>query len=162
NAQYHTGTINKNAVSAALGWTIPVTPATGTAPAIATWTKPANVPYLNLFCDPSQFVCNSPTTLGYVTGYRRLTEAMSVEEKGIRADGPLFDVPAGQVKAAVGAVYDSFNVTFVRANTTGGTLVFNPSVDSEPYNVWATFAQLNVPIFGDNFSFPGLRRFDLE
>jgi iron complex outermembrane receptor protein len=87
---------------------------------------------------------------------------MSVEEKGIRADGPLFDLPGGQVKAAIGGVYDSMNVTFVRANTTGGTLVFNPSFDSEPYNVWAGFVQVNVPIFGDNFNFPGFRRFDLE
>ena len=48
------GTINKAAVSAALGWTITSTPPAGTTPAIATWTKPANVPYLNLFCDPTR------------------------------------------------------------------------------------------------------------
>src|SRR4030095_16058307 len=47
------GTTNKAAVSAALGWTIGSTLAVGSTPAIATWTKPANVPYLNLVCDPT-------------------------------------------------------------------------------------------------------------
>src|SRR6266446_1392508 len=60
------GSVNKLAVSAALGWTIPVTASVGTKPAIATWTKPASVPYLNLFCDPRAVHCNSPTTLAYV------------------------------------------------------------------------------------------------
>ena len=48
----NTNDVIKAAVSAALGWTIPVTPAGGTTPTVGTWTKPANVPYLNLFCDP--------------------------------------------------------------------------------------------------------------
>src|SRR5262249_1825503 len=38
-----TNVVNKNAVSAALGWTIPVTAAQGTTPAIATWTKASNI-----------------------------------------------------------------------------------------------------------------------
>jgi hypothetical protein len=37
-------TINKNAVSAALGWTLP-RPRPAATPGIATWTKPGNVPY---------------------------------------------------------------------------------------------------------------------
>jgi hypothetical protein len=57
------GTVNKNAVSAALGWTIGTTGASGTTPAIATYTKPASVPYLNLFCDATVNKCNSDTTL---------------------------------------------------------------------------------------------------
>ena len=66
-----TSVVNKNAVSAALGWTIGATPApvgNGTAPGLGTWTKPANVPYLNLFCDATSFKCNSDTTLAYVSG----------------------------------------------------------------------------------------------
>src|SRR4029077_14696782 len=53
----HSNAVNKNAVSAALGWTIGATAAIGTTPAIATWTKPATVPYMNLLCDPQQFAC---------------------------------------------------------------------------------------------------------
>jgi iron complex outermembrane receptor protein len=162
SVQYHTGTVNVNAVSAALGWTIPASLGVGTSPGIATWTKPGAVPYLNLFCDPRAVQCNSPTTLSYVTGYRRLTEQFWVDEKGAKFDGPLFDVPAGQVKAAVGATYTSFDVNFVRLNTTGGALLQPMSVDAEPYRVWAGFAQVNIPVFGDNFNFPLFRRLDLE
>ena len=68
------GTVNKNAVSAALGWTIGTTGPTGSTPGIGTWTKPANVPYLNLFCDPLAYQCNSPTTLNYVEGIRNFNE----------------------------------------------------------------------------------------
>ncbi len=162
NVRYENATINKNAVSAALGWTIGTTAASGTTPAIATWTKPASVPYMNLFCDATAFQCNSPTTLNYVTGFRGLDERVSLDEKGVKFDGPLFDLPAGQVKAAVGGTYTSFNVKFVRGQNTGSTLILPFIVDSEPYNVWAGFAQVNVPVFGDKFSFPLLRKLELE
>ena len=78
NVRYESATINKNAVSAALGWTLAATPASGTAPGIATWTKPATVPYLNLFCDPTAIQCNSPIALNYVTGFRGLNERVSL------------------------------------------------------------------------------------
>jgi iron complex outermembrane receptor protein len=162
NVRYENGTINKNAVSAALGWTLPATPPTGTTPGIATWTKPGSVPYINLFCDASAIQCNSPATLAYVTGFRGLNEKVWLDEKGAVFDGPLFDLPAGQVKAAIGGTYTSFNVNFVRAQNTGGTLILPQVSDAEPYNVWAGFVQVNVPVFGDNFNFPVFRRFDLE
>ncbi len=62
--------VNQSAVSAALGWTIPAGFAIGTSPAVSTWTRPATIPYLNLFCDPRAFTCNSPSTLQYITGHR--------------------------------------------------------------------------------------------
>ena len=91
---------NKNAVSAALGWTIAPATVFGTGPAFGTWTKPGFVPYLNLFCDPSQFQCNSQTTLNYISGYRSFNERFWINEKGVKADGPLFDLPGtGDVPA---------------------------------------------------------------
>ena len=162
NVQYHTGTVNRNAVSAALGWTIGATLASGTAPGIATWTRPAAVPYLNLFCDATTLQCNSPATLNYVTGYRKVAEQMWVDEKGAKFDGPLFDVPAGQVKMAAGATYTTVAFSFLRANNTGGSLALPIQVASDPYNVWATFAQVNIPVIGESNQFPLFRRLDLE
>jgi hypothetical protein len=158
NVRYEAATINKNAVSAALGWTINAALASGTAPGIATWTRPANVPYLDLFCDPTAVQCNSPTTLNYVTGFRGLNERVSIDERGVKFDGPLFELPAGQIKAAVGGNYVSFNVNFVRAQNTGGSLILPTIVDAEPYNVWAGFAQVNVPVFGANYNIPLFRK----
>jgi len=162
NVRYENATVNRNAVSAALGWTIAATPASGTAPGIATWSKPSAVPYMNVFCDTAAIQCNSPVTLNYVTGFRGLDERVSLDEKGTKFDGPLFGVPAGQVKAAIGATYTNFNVKFVRAQNTGGSLILPTIVDSEPYNVWAGFVQLNIPVFGDDFNFPLFRKLDLE
>jgi iron complex outermembrane recepter protein len=96
--QYIAHAINAPAVKVALGNTV------------GGVSKPASIPYLNLFCDPQAFQCNSPTTLAYISGQRSVGDKYSIEEKGARFDGPLFDLPAGQVKAAIGGTYESDNV----------------------------------------------------
>ena len=155
--------VNKNAVSAALGWTIlPVAPS-GSAPAFGSFTRPAAVPYLNLFCDPTEFQCNSQTTLNYIAGFRSLNEKFWINEKGIKADGPLFDLPGGTVKMAIGADLSSYRFNYISQDNTGThDLTINPVIDPESRTVWATFAQLNIPVFGDNNALPGLRKLDLE
>ncbi len=158
----NTNDVIKQAVSAALGWTIPVTPAGGTTPAVATWTKPANVPYLNLFCDPLAYQCNSPTTLNYLSGIAETNEWFHVRERGIKADGPLFDLPAGTVKMAVGANYTTYDfiITQTQTNPTNPTVTITQ--DPQGREVWATFAQLNIPIFSEQNALPLLRRFEFE
>ena len=159
-----TGVVNKNAASAALGWTIGTTPASGTTPAIATWTKPASVPYLNVFCDATQFKCNSDTTLGYIASTSRsYNEKFWINEKGAKADGPLFDLPGGTVKAAVGATFTSFHFNIVNLiSTNAPTLILPYQQDPEARQVWAVFTQVNVPVFGEMNSLPGLRRLEFE
>src|SRR5215471_7667951 len=154
---------NPNAVSAALGWTIGAGIANGTSPAVATWTKPANVPYLNLFCDPRVYTCNSGTTIDYVTGIRSFSSNYWINEKGIQADGPLFALPAGDVKAAIGSSYTSHTFFFsVYDSTSSPSLVVPMPSEAGHKQVWAVFTQVNIPIFGDNFNFPGMRKLDLE
>ncbi|MEA2824922.1 MAG: iron complex outerrane recepter protein [Alphaproteobacteria bacterium] len=155
--------VNANAVSAALGWTIASGLATGTSPAIASWTRPATVPYLNLFCDARTIQCNSPTTLNYVTGVRSFTSDYWVNEKGITFDGPLFALPAGEVKAAVGANYTVHTFFFkVYDSTSSPSLLVPTFTDARHKTVWATFAQINVPVIGDANALPGVRKLDLE
>jgi len=149
---------NPSAISIALGNTVQGV------------SKPSGLPYLNLFCDPTAFKCNSPQTLSYIAAQRILGDIYQISETGGRFDGPLFDLPGGQVKAAVGGLYESDNVLAYTANNAGevpfaGSTVQAPLTqvnDSEPYNVWAEFAQLDIPIFGDNFNLPLVRRLDLE
>jgi len=158
-----TGVVNKNAVSAALGWTIPASGAQANFPGIATWTRPPTVPYLNLFCDPTQFACNSPTTLNYMTGVRSFDERYGINEKGIKADGPLFSLPAGDVKAAIGANYTTSAFSFVTFDNTGAPSLILPRLtDNLHRQVWAVFTQVNVPIFGEANAIPGFRRLDIE
>jgi len=156
-------TANPNAVSAALGWTMPAGMAIGTSPAIGTWTKPATIPYLNLFCDPRAYKCNSQATINYITGDRHFTSNYWINEKGANFDGPLFALPGGEVRAAVGANYTSYHFLFtVYDSTSSPTLLATPLADNENKQVWATFAQLNVPIFGDANAIPGFRKLEVE
>ena len=154
--------LSKSAVSAALGWTIPATGVSGTTPATATWTKPANVPYLNLFCDPRIYQCNSSNTLRYISGTNETLEYLSLREYGIKADGPLFDLPGGTVKMAIGATYSTYS--FLVTETVSGAT--NPTVsiiqDPRSRRVWATFAQVNIPVFSDQNAIPLIRRFEFE
>lgn len=155
--QYYLQFVNSNYASNALGNVV-----NGNA-------KPASIPYLNVFCDPTQFQCNSPATINYITATRHLGDIYSIEEKGGRFDGPLFDLPGGQIKAAVGGSYELDNVLGIQANSvsvpTTGTAsppTIAPLIDPEPYTVWAGFAQIDIPVFGDNFNLPLVRKLDLE
>ena len=63
---------------------------------------------------------------------------MHVRERGIKADGPLFDLPGGTVKMAIGANYTTYNFliqqtqTRVRANP-----IVNIVQDPRGRDVWA-------------------------
>jgi outer membrane receptor protein involved in Fe transport len=154
--------VGQAAVSAALGWTLPATPASGTAPAIATWTKPANIPYLNLFCDPHAYTCNSPTTLNYLNGIESLDEHMHLRERGIKADGPVFDLPGGTVKMAIGATMTTYNYLVTRTSTNATNPTVSIIQDPRSRDVWAAFTQLNIPVFSDQNALPLLRGLEFE
>jgi outer membrane receptor protein involved in Fe transport len=128
-------------------------------------TKPASVPYLNVFCDPTAFQCNSPTTLGYIAATSTVGARYSIDEKGARFDGTLFSLPGGNVKAAVGGLYDGDYVYGFNGNnqaTPGNLVPLQLLADPEPYHIWAEFTQVDIPVFGDNFNIPLVRKLDLE
>ena len=130
NYNHNNGLVNKAAVSAALGWTLGTTAAAGTTPAIGTWTKPANIPYLNLFCDATAYQCNSGTTLNYVQAVRTFDQKMLINEKGANFDGPLFDLPGGTVKAAIVTSFTSYHFGFLNlSNTNANSLILPVNYD---------------------------------
>ncbi len=157
------GTANVDAVSAALGWTIaPVAPS-GSAPSFGTWTKPGAVPYLNLFCDARVLACNSPATEAYINGIRKFDEKFWIDEKGAKFDGPLFDLPGGNVKGAVGFTYTTSNFNFRTIDNTQAPTLLVPIVnDTIVRHVWAGFAQVNVPIVSDQNRLPLVEKLSLE
>jgi iron complex outermembrane receptor protein len=157
------GTVNRAAVSAALGWTLPAGAASGTTPAVAAFSKPATIPYLNVFCDPRAFQCNSRDTIGFIDAYNESSEAFWVNEKAIKMDGPLFNLPGGTVRAAVGAMYDS-NHFFIKQTTETSTSNTLTTIlqDPEYRAIWAFFSQVNVPVIGDANALPFIRKFNLE
>lgn len=153
-----TDLVNPTQLSAALGWTIPA------GPTLASFAKPANVPYLNLFCDPTQFTCNSPTTLNYISGYRDVYEQMIIHEYGATADGTVLPLPGGDLKAAIGAVYDHFaylNTDVENWNNPGLAQITNIREDRRR-QLYAGFAQVNIPLIGDNNRLPLIERAEVE
>ncbi len=157
------GVVNPDAVSAALGWTIQPQGASGSAPSFGTWTKPGAVPYLNLFCDARVLACNSPATEAYLTGIRKFDEKFWINEKGAKFDGPLFDLPGGQVKAAVGFTYTTSNFNFRTIDSTSAPTLLVPIVnDTIVRHVWAGFAQVNVPLVTDQNKLPLIEKLNLE
>jgi outer membrane receptor protein involved in Fe transport len=158
-----TGTVNPNAVSAALGWTISTPNALGLNTGTATWTKPSNVPYLNLFCDPYAYQCNSPTVLSYMAGVHQVDERYWIDEKGGTFDGPLFDLPAGPVRGAIGGLYVTDRLRVTQFDSTGTPTLTAPMLsDSEFRSDWAGFMQINVPVFSDLNNLPFVRKLELE
>ena len=83
----------------------------------------------------------------------------------LKLDGPLFSLPGGEVRAAVGAeavryTMDQFrnqagNVGPASVSSRSGTLLYDREVV-------AAFAEVLIPIIGDNNAFPGVQRFDIS
>ena len=74
----------------------------------------------------------------------------------INADGPLFDLPAGPVKAAGGGEYrrQAFE------SVVPGSVSF-PDVSAER-DIWAVYGELSIPVVSPAMSFPGVHSLDLS
>jgi iron complex outermembrane recepter protein len=158
-----TNLLNINQVNAALGNTVASVAASGSIPGQAAFIKPANIPFINLFCDPNEFTCNSQASLDYISAVRLFTVRNQVHQWEATFDGPVFTLPAGEVRAAVGVQLASDNF-FSRSfeNFNGSKAVPLDSITSFGRQVPAAFAQVNVPVFGEAMRLPGFWSLDLE
>src|SRR6185437_1974703 len=138
----------------------------GTNPATFTvYTKPQNIPFFNPFCDASKYgaACADPLTLSYIQAATEQIATNNIAETQLNLNGPIFDLPAGTVKLAVGAEYD--NETFLNhRNTTnsaalGGTKVY--TIDGVSRNYASFFEELYIPVIGGNFTLPGIQELDI-
>ena len=151
--------VNPNLLNAAVGNTVA---SNGVAVA---FTKPANIPYLNLFCDSTAFQCNDPATLAYIRAMRSEHEREAVDQTGINFDGPVLDLPGGPLRAAVGGVYVTDHWTFSDisgANSQLGDSAPSMDIEGEGRQVWSVFGQTNVPIVGKDNAIPLVQSLELE
>jgi outer membrane receptor protein involved in Fe transport len=155
-----TNDINRNNVSAALG---NVVPADATVNA-ASYTKPASIPYLNVFCDPLAFQCNDPKTLAYIVGYRLQHERFKIQESGFNFNGPVYTLPGGPLVLAVAGQTLSEHWTYqqLQNNNTQNTTIITNTVSAASQSSYAIFGQLNIPVFGEGFNFPGVESLYFE
>ncbi|MEK8052722.1 TonB-dependent receptor [Ideonella sp. DXS22W] len=122
---------------------------------------------LNLFCDGAAFTCNNPATLAKLGAYNSRNSRYTLKDVGVKADGPLFMLPAGQVRLAVGGEYheDQLPYYLTSNNTTANTSI-TKTVDNSSANpqrtVQALFAEAYVPLISPKQGVPGVQRLDLS
>jgi iron complex outermembrane recepter protein len=121
---------------------------------------------LNLFCDGNRFTCNNPATLAKLIGFQDRNAKFTMIDLAVRADGPLFALPAGPLRMAVGAQAHQDKLPyFLLNNNTGPTIdvvryVDNASVNPER-DVESVFAEFNVPLVAPAMKIPGIERLDM-
>lgn len=150
--------VNPNAFDAAVGNTIASTAASGSTPAHSAYSKPANIPYLNTFCDALVYQCNSPQTLEFIRAFRDDDSNFNDRQFGLNFDGPIFDFPflGGPILGAVG--FEKLSQHFyLRSYRNENT--FHPEIttNSRQYNKqlnWAVFGQVNIPVITDRNALP--------
>ena len=164
DAAHTTGMVNVNMVKAALGSVVPGIAANGNTPQQASFTKPSSIPYLNVFCDPTAFTCNSPATLSYIGAFRNFDSSWQQHNFGLDFDGPLFELPGGTLRAAIGGSYisDHYNFTEFSNFSTFNTSLFTNAPAPAARNVYSLYGQLNVPIIGEANQIPLVQSLNLE
>ena len=139
--------INANAVNAALADTNPTTA-------------------LNLFCGGTPS-CNNPATLAKLPAYNDRNSKFTMVDVATKVDGPLFDMPAGTVRMALGAEYRSDKLPYflVRNDVTPNTST-TAYVDNAKFNpertVKSLFMEAAVPLISPKQAVPGIHRMDMS
>ncbi len=99
-----------------------------------------------------------------VFGMNNLRNRTALTDIVVKADGPLFDMPAGEVRAAIGAEFLALDGTYRNAGTT--TNVDNQFrttyFGAKTRDVSSVFGELFVPLVGEGSNVPFIRRLDLS
>lgn len=115
----------------------------------------------NLFGDGS---FTNPATIARVRGFYQSRGQFQVWSTTARADGPVFSLPAGEAKLAVGFEYRTERNLFAVLDdefTPEPVPLATPGLPATR-RVAAAYAELLLPLFGDGATAPGLRRLDLS
>ena len=116
----------------------------------------------NLFGDgPS----TNPATIARVRGSTVSEYSGVVWSLTTRADGPLFALPGGEVSAALGGEYREDRYREAPGTSDVSTLVPVVSVPTPLLplrTVKALYGELLVPVFGGDFTLPGVKRLEMS
>ena len=131
-------------------------------------TLPGNVgQFFNPFTDQSVSAVNSA-----FYGNKNLVASIWEDNRAditqfhIAAGGPLFDLPSGSFTVAGGLEYRS--ESYIQnednnskyGNVTDYQFSLAPLSNGKRY-IWSIFGEMDIPIFGDKWSWPGLRDLDM-
>lgn len=115
----------------------------------------------NIFGDGTS---NNPETIERIRGSYSTIDTYENWSASLRADGPLFTLPAGDVRLAVGAeyrreAYDYYTIVDLSSpNPIGAPFFGLPG----PRHVGSVYGELLVPIFSAENAVPGIRKLDVS
>ena len=116
--------------------------------------------------NPAQTNRTSATVISELRGDATNSDyATSLNQIGLKFDGPLFQLPAGAVKAAVGTEYSQYH------NTTRSTVSNSagPTSSSSRYtyaplarSAYAAYAEIYLPVIGNGMAVPLVQSLELQ
>jgi iron complex outermembrane receptor protein len=163
------GLINTDNLEALLGETVTAAQPGATGQTV-TVTPPSGLGTFNIFCDAAKYSCLSPAQLAYMEAYSDETTISQLREMNTTFNGPLFPLPGGEVRMAVGAdtqIQDYTDTNPSTLATASAQLPAQPSVSGGNYayehrSVWSFFGQLNVPVVGQNNAVPLVKALNVQ
>ena len=86
-----------------------------------------------------------------------------MNEFNLTADGPILHLPGGELKAAIGALYTGTNYSNLSMGTNANSnAVLNVTQANGTRYVGSTYFELAIPVFGENFTLPFVKRLNFE
>jgi len=162
--------VNLNNVNVLLGNTLAPVAVPGSPTQTVSITRPSSLPIFNVLCDPTAFTCLNADQIAFIQAYSHELSDYLRHEANVTLDGPLFAVPGGEVRLAVGGDY--YKDTYSQANesTATGPSAQTPvpasaalgTAASLSREVYAFFGELNVPLIGSDNALLLVQRFDVE
>ncbi len=154
NDTQSTVAINRDRAFAALGGTV------GADAPFTEYTKPDDVPFLNIFCDALTYgtACNSRKTLDYILGSRLQNNQWRIRHLGANFSGPLFELPSGEILAGISTEHTSQHFwvnNYGNHGTAHGQALKAEELEVATRVAHAFFGQLNIPVLGGEWSIPG-------
>ncbi len=162
--------VNVNNVNVLLGNTVAPVTVPGSPTETVSITRPSTLPILNVLCDPTAFTCLNADQIAFIQAYSHEISDYIRHEANVTLDGPLFSLPGGEVRLAVGGDYYKDTYSQTNESTATGPSAQTPVPASTALGtaaflsreVYAVFGELNVPLVGSDNALPLVQRLDVE
>ncbi|WP_343699753.1 TonB-dependent receptor [Caulobacter sp.] len=106
---------------------------------------------------------NNATVLAFITqGYQQTQTVGRLDTASLAADGPLWRLPAGAVRLAVGAQVRTEGLKNTGSAWSSGLMPYATTPRHGERTVGSVYGELRVPLFGDDYRRPGFERLELS
>jgi iron complex outermembrane recepter protein len=126
--------------------------------------KPSSIPFFNPFCSDASGPCNSALTDAYITAYKAANDTNRLYDFEANFDGPLFDLPAGPLRMALGFEYQQqYALVSSVANTTNAVGLVVPSTFAREHrDSPAAYVEAYIPVISPNMGIPLVNELEFD